>query len=472
MAKSARYNKFKTLLLPKQIVDLILLCQHKEPLYKVKDSIALIAFQCIDNLINKTEVFSKDDSTKIGAPMYSLYLKKKYGDDYPKYVHWMIMNRIVWNVDYHKGKALHLYLFSFEQYYNSINEFLAFNEVSLDEVKDSYCFQNNIEIKPVCIDNKGIEANQKNRILNDWYRIKIPITNNNKRFLTNDYEDDSVFINNAPKYIKKMGSHYRKTIEIKYDEALTFVSRQHQNELEIADTETEVIRANNRFISRINSIDGIQNGRLNKTLRFSRNATNNRLDTNLTNMASELRQFIVGYENMAYLDLSNSQPVLFNIILKELHSKASSKLKAEIKRYEDITISGQWYEWLEGIYGLTRDECKEIWMQIAYSQNRHYPKQKKKFAFEFPQISKIIKSFKKTNHAKFSIQLQKIESKIFIDEICKLLVAEGIVPYTMHDGLLIPKIQKQRTFEIMANVLKKYLGAVPVIKDEDKNIII
>ena len=69
-------------------------------------------------------------------------------------------------------------------------------------------------------------------------------------------------------------------------------------------------------------------------------------------------------------------------------------------------------------------------------------------------------------HNQFAIHLQKIESKIFIDKICKALVNEEIIPYTMHDGLLVPKKHQQRTLQIMSDILEKEIGAVPKIKVE------
>lgn len=77
-----------------------------------------------------------------------------------------------------------------------------------------------------------------------------------------------------------------------------------------------------------------------------------------------------------------------------------------------------------------------------------------------------LKNIKKVEHNQFAIHLQKIESKIFIDKICKALVNEEIIPYTMHDGLLVPKKHQQRTLQIMSEILEKEIGAVPKIKVE------
>jgi hypothetical protein len=170
---------------------------------------------------------------------------------------------------------------------------------------------------------------------------------------------------------------------------------------------------------------------------------------------------------MTYLDLSNSQPVLFNVILQQYKNKASKELINEIDKYLEITTNGKWYEWLQGLFGLTRDECKKIWMKIAYSKNNHNKDVKKVFQKEFPLIYSIIESIKSQKYEKFAISLQLIESEVFIDEICKELVKEGIIPYTMHDGLLVPIEHQQKTIEIMSSILENKIGAVPNIKIEN-----
>ena len=106
-------------------------------------------------------------------------------------------------------------------------------------------------------------------------------------------------------------------------------------------------------------------------------------------------------------------------------------------------------------------------MKIAYSENPHNKEVKKVFQKEFPLVYGIIAEIKKENHANFAIELQKIESKIFIDEICKELVTHDIIPYTMHDGLLVPSEHEGTTLKIMQSILKERLLAIPLIKVEN-----
>ena len=468
---NTKYKKFRSFLLPKEIVDLLFLSAHVSPLSDNKESEIIVGFAFVNDILSKSNQKRKHEDYPFHFnPMASTYLKVKYGNNYKDYSHWLVMNKIIWGDNYHEGKATSYYLHAINSYIDFNSSLLKENDIKSEEIKeirDTYCVRDNIEITLETHAVNGIEDNQKNRIYNKWYRIKVLITKTNRKFLTRDYEDDATFINNAPTHIKKMGSYYKKNLKIDYDGAMNHSIIRYNKEHEESKTDQEKISAHKRYSSRISSINGIYNGSINKSLRFSRNDTNKRLDTNLTNMASDLREFIIGYENMSYLDLSNSQPVLFNIILKSYLDTASDELKKEIGWYSKITISGLWYECLEKIYNLSRDKCKEIWMQIAYSENDHYLKEKKVFKTAFPEIYSLIEKIKEVNYEQFSIDLQLIESKIFIDEISRELISKNIIPYTMHDGLLVPFEDEQKTLEIMSIILKSHLGAVPKIKVEN-----
>jgi hypothetical protein len=461
------YNKYRTFVLPKAMIDCLLLKSNYIESQIELNKLFEIGCSVINDILSKSDYFkSEEDYPFHSIPMDSRYLKLKYGNDYKTYTHFLSVNSIIWKDKYYEGKASYYYLHDIDTCLLMINSILNDSDINIQEIITTYCFKYNYQISPITLNNKGIQANQKNRIYDEWYQIRIPINKQNQKYLVKDYESESTYINNAPAHIKKMGSHYRKNLDIRFDDAINHTNEQYINELSNALNDNDKIKAYRRYSSRIASITNVKNGRLNKTLRFKRNNTNFRLDTNLTNMASDLRPFIVGYENMAYLDLSNSQPVLFNILLKQYQNDASEGLKIEINKYFNETISGNWYEHLMLIFQLDRESCKKRWMEIAYSKNKSFTQTKHKFKQSFPLISKIIFNIKEKDYSQFAISLQKIESEIFIDKICRELVKVGIIPFTMHDGLLVPAEQKDKTYEIMVSILKNELGAVPRIKVE------
>ena len=462
---SKKYTKYRTLYLPKEIVDCLLLY-----IYSGIDEFDFnveIGLNILNDIHTKASLFNKNENYNIiHSPLYSSLLKVKYGDNYVKHKNFMVTNNILWNDISYKGKATHFYLLNIGQYVSNSNRIKTLKELSLDNILSTYSFQYRTEISIVSPVDKGISRCSKNRNSSGFYKIKIPITNKNKKFLTSDYINDSKFINNSVNHIKKMGSHFRNHFKIDFDKALSFIENKYDDELNKAITKEDEQAAYYRYSSRLSSIFLINDGKNNKSLRFNRNKTNRRIDTNLTNMSSDLRQFIVGYEDMVYLDLKNSQPVIFNIILKEHYNKGNLALRLEIDDYFKLTTEGQWYEYLQKLYNNTREESKKLWMLIAYSKNSSYKNEKAVFKNAYPNINKIIESYKTKKHADFAIKLQQIESDVFIDGICRELVNQDIVPFTVHDAIIVNKKDKKQTLEIIESIFKDALGVVPVISEE------
>lgn len=460
--KKTSYKKHRTIHLPKVIVDNLLLKLHLG--FADFDYNIEVFISIINEIINKSSIFNKkEDYLYHFTPLDSRYLKVKYGNSYPNYIRFLVNQGIIWNDNFYKGKTTYYYLYHLDYYTKDTKKLHNINKEILHY---PYCFLEVINIVELPTENNEKISNQKNRICTDWCKIKILINSKNKRFLTSSYEQDSIFINNATKHVKKMGSHFRKNFKLRHNDAVTFIEDQYKFNMELAISDDDRNKATQKYISRLSSVIAIHNGKNSKTLKFSKNKTNNRIDTNLTFMASELRQFIIGYDDMVYLDLKNSQPALFNILLKDYLINATEDLKKEIEQYFNLTINGNWYEHLQELYGISRKESKDLWMKIAYSKNKSYKEDKKAFKEVYPNIYKIISSQKTKNHAEFAIKLQQIESSIFIDGICRELVNQGIVPFTVHDAVIVNKEDKKQAIEIMESVFKDILGVVPVISEE------
>ena len=201
-AKSKTYTKYRTFHLPKEMVDLLFITSHITPLESYPNSIE-IGLTVINDILSKSNIFNKDeDFTSHVIPMYSKYLQLKYGNDYSTYINWLVNNSVIWNDLPYEGYSSHYYLHSIESCNKLRLNKLKLSEGKIEDIIIGYCLQSNTQITPVTHDIKGINDVQKNRIYTNWYKIKIPINTKNKRYLTKDYEKDSVFINNAPKHIK------------------------------------------------------------------------------------------------------------------------------------------------------------------------------------------------------------------------------------------------------------------------------
>jgi hypothetical protein len=261
-------------------------------------------------------------------------------------------------------------------------------------------------------------------------------------------------------------------------------------------------------------------------LLFKRKMSNLRLYDSLTNIPHYLKQFILADERLVQLDLSNSQPLLANIIFEYIfdslfnsknhlinkHNESlhllfrrnddlkraitltdeeykntksyRSKLRKEIDKYKELTASGNWYKYLSELYNkgyntdyFDKNIAKGLHMIISFSKCNVYRSDKKIFKSEFPLLHKLINHIKsgtkivdgkeESNHGSYAILLQKIESKIFIDGIAKDLIEEhNIVPYTQHDSITVEESEKAIALAKTEEVLFSVLGLQPSVQED------
>jgi len=243
---------------------------------------------------------------------------------------------------------------------------------------------------------------------------------------------------------------------------------------------------------------------------FNRNKTNNRLDTNLTNMKSELKQFIIG--KYVSIDLKNSQPfflsMLLNKIIEEdsrinnklhtlslcyqlfhfdliktfgikriqaiskIHQNQKKTFLVNLKAFNESVIYGTLYDDFIKSYskGISRDEVKKIMFKVLFSKNEVYGRfkmsvpyadEKKIFDSVYPFTYESIKALKSKDNVLLPVFLQKLESYIFIDCIAKELVNSDIVPITIHDSVIVKIEHKEKTIEIMNRVFMEKFNVIP-----------
>jgi hypothetical protein len=268
---------------------------------------------------------------------------------------------------------------------------------------------------------------------------------------------------------------------IDYDNALLYLDNWYNKELELIHSTSPLnsplcssfldkyIKLNNKYNFLFMSISSINDGNL--FFRYSN--TNGRIDTNLTNLKAELKQFI-NTPNLYQIDIVNSQPFILSLLLNS--PLCSSFLdKKELEKYTDWTSAGIFYEMFEREYFnktskvLTRKQIKDLMFCIFYSKNGSYIKEKNIFKSIFPTIMKFIDEQKKDKHNEFSIKLQKIESKICINIICKELDKENIKYYTIHDAWLVDEKNIKKTRDIIIRKFYDNFYRRPELKIEKIN---
>ena len=239
---------------------------------------------------------------------------------------------------------------------------------------------------------------------------------------------------------------------------------------------------------------------------FKRNKTNSRLDTNLTSLKTDLRQFIIG--DLVSIDLKNSQPFflsqfLVNLThmdkqqpkvtlcyrlgtlnpsgffgmttlsaLSKIHQKCKKAKMVNLNQFEKSTLEGTFYDdFINQFPGkISRQKAKDMMFEILFSQNvihRNfkafipYKKEKEILKSVYPFVYKAVHILKEKDHAKLAIFLQRFESSIFIDSLAKDLVNEGIVPLTIHDSVLVESKHQDKAMKIIRNIFLENFGVVP-----------
>lgn len=348
------------------------------------------------------------------------------------------------------------------------------------------------------------------RIPPDLYNSIVPyeITKDSKIYpkLIKRYNNRKAHYNRLPDYLRAMQKHFNG-LSFDLDGALKW----------IADNATDPRKKITNTITAYMMADKRQRF-------FNRNRTNGRLDTNITNMKSELRSFIAG--DFVQIDLKNSQPFFLMAFLKildnffnthsidyellttgiplcsnldsldmvksfgtqsikevsKIHQKQNiSKMvnywSADFDKFSQWVTDGILYDNLKKEYGngMSRAEVKDTTFVVLYSQNElyknnkrivPYEKEKQVFASVFPTVAQVVELLKTKEHNQLAIWLQKMESYIFIDCIAKELFDAGITPITIHDSVLVPTHQQRDALAIIENIFSREFGIIPTFSIE------
>lgn len=184
---------------------------------------------------------------------------------------------------------------------------------------------------------------------------------------------------------------------------------------------------------------------------INRNTTNNRLDTNLTNMSKSLTDEICRQNNLVQFDLANAQfAILSDILEEELESE-------DFLKFREQSYLGSLYEYVqEKLNVKDRKTAKIMMFELMFSKETFTSPLKEKLKTLFPTVVDIVDSYK-TEHGynTFSIMLQKRESEIFIDGLWNLLKKKKMFCITKHDCLIVKQEDKDKVQKMIKEHFKK-----------------
>jgi len=170
----------------------------------------------------------------------------------------------------------------------------------------------------------------------------------------------------------------------------------------------------------------------NNIFRINRNDTNMRLDYNLTNMKSELLDYLeIDGETLIELDIANAQFAFLAYLTKDLDSDFINKSQI----------------------GNLYDGDKKEWFRIAFDKIK---KEHDKHRELYPKTMKFIDEYKKEfGYKSFSNLLQKTESSIMIDGLLPRLIKNFEV-FPIHDAIRV----KQSELELIKKEAELYFNEI------------
>lgn len=238
-----------------------------------------------------------------------------------------------------------------------------------------------------------------------------------------------------------------------------------------------------------------------------------RFHSNLTNIKREIRNFITyDGQKLVNVDIKNSQPLFSTLLLHKsfyqnqtallnffsfptflqllLPINSSSNhssnttiimLVESLKKltdkgfgdYENYVNSGDFYKMLaDAVYpqlSYDKQKMKTMIFTILFSNNRYMgqegAKPKRDFKGHFPNVYEVFRLIKKNNHRALAHLLQRIESKIMIEEVASRIAKErpNLPFFTIHDSILTTKGNEQYVSKIIKEEVFKSTGLIALL---------
>ncbi len=242
----------------------------------------------------------------------------------------------------------------------------------------------------------------------------------------------------------------------------------------------------------------------------------------LTNLKRELRNFLTyDGKEMVSIDIKNCQPFLVlalfkesfwenrddmlsnNQCLKRLNPQIFAQItdnvidgitgniidaiimllkssvsrygkEASLKKYEDLVVKGKLYEHIQEHFCQiypdrfdNRDNTKREFLRLMNVdpkvENQPFYKPCQTFDQHFPEVYQLFRLIKSTNYTILPIILQRIESYLLIDVICKRISdLEPQIPiFTIHDSILTTRGNEGFIEDIITDEFTKWIGYPP-----------
>lgn len=205
-----------------------------------------------------------------------------------------------------------------------------------------------------------------------------------------------------------------------------------------------------------------------------RDKSGRRVHTNLTNLASELRQYlVVPGVTLVQIDCRNSQPFIMTAVIKEYHRINKTPYSPSTQKYIDLVRAGEFYSYMKEKLGV-RDEDEafkeRFFKNIFYCRNSTALESPEFKVFHecFPTVAEISLQERACDHAAFSIKMQHIESSVCLDQTLAYLFGRYKSDWFshVHDSILCDVKHVEEVVNLMKVYYSQACGAEPSLRAE------
>ena len=242
-----------------------------------------------------------------------------------------------------------------------------------------------------------------------------------------------------------------RQIDIKYEEALSYVDSLVVDEYNSAKI----------------AIDKFKN----KDFFLYSDDFGNRIHTNITNLKSTLRKYLLYKgQKLINVDIVNSQPLL---LIPSLFPSSSIRcafsiyfesIETDLIKYKRLVEQSRLYDYMMAQAGETdRAKFKEKFFRETFFGK----KTSKLFCTLFPTVAAELLKIKSKDYKKLAWIMQRTESKLMITEICGRIMQEqpNIFITTIHDSILTTQENVSTIQKIILEEFGRY-GLSPTIRIE------
>lgn len=305
---------------------------------------------------------------------------------------------------------------------------------------------------------------------------------------------------------------FNSKLKIKVDAAKGYLKQLWKQ-----DIQQKVNNADDRYLRRLATVETLDKGIYHTNV----DTTVKRFNSNLTNIKSDLRDFITyDGQQLCAVDVKNSQPFISTVLLagdfynpqhkgvnlyslsKELFHEISPYIpsirsllphnpsimlvkselwecKSDLETYCTLVDKGQLYEHICSQYNkqtgakldisnpTDKRMVKQAVFTTMFSDNRFFgqPDAKMKRFFEslFPTVYKVFSSLKRGDNARLAVILQRIESEVTIRRAARRIGEErpDLPIFTIHDSIVSLTSEVGYVEGILKDEFQKAIGLKP-----------